>query len=153
MASKAATNLAHSSMSTEFSILRKLFSSMVGERRRKMMILYLGRKLDISIHDGRGGLPQTAHRNSAWKIFFAIRIKILWWWPEIVVNLNWTCKIFSRYRRCCCFFWGHYVKIWRRIVVNDVLYKSWSSFINGGKELFCTKINSKCQSTRDNCSQ
>ena len=42
---------------------------MVGERRRKMMILYLGRKLDISIHDGRGGLPQTAHRNSASKIF------------------------------------------------------------------------------------
>ena len=38
------------------------------------------------------------------KDFFAIRIKILWWWPEIVVNLNWTCKIFSRYRRCCCFF-------------------------------------------------
>ena len=69
MASKAVTNLAHSSMSTEFSILRKLFSSMVGERRRKMMILYLGRKLDISIHDGRGGLPQTAHRNSASKIF------------------------------------------------------------------------------------
>ena len=33
------------------------------------MILYLGRKLDISIHDGRGGLPQTAHRNSASKIF------------------------------------------------------------------------------------
>ena len=87
------------------------------------------------------------------KDFFAIRIKILWWWPEIVVNLNWTCKIFSRYRRCCCFFWGHYAKIWRRIVVDDVLYKSWSSFINGGKELFCTRINSKCQSTRDSCSQ